>query len=85
MIETKECKYRLPCNWCDKFNKFCDMTEPIKIELPDANNCDHDWKAESTSMFPSDNGEPYYVTKYVCRKCYTTELIKTDVHGNRID
>lgn len=85
MIEMKECKYRLPCNWCDKFNKFCDMSEPIKIELPNANKCDHDWKVEHTYMFPSDNAEPYYVTKYVCRKCYETELVKTDRHGNRID
>lgn len=81
----KECKYKLPCNWCDKFNKYCDMTEPIKIELPDPNKCDHDWKVENIYMFPSNNGEPYYIAKHVCRKCHELELIKTDVHGNRID
>jgi hypothetical protein len=47
-VKMKECKYKLPCNWCDKFNKYCDMTEPIKIELPDPNKCDHDWKLEGS-------------------------------------
>lgn len=85
MVEVDNCKYRLPCNWCDKFNKFCDMTEPIKIELPNPNNCDHDWEVESTRVFPADGGKPYYITKYACRKCHTIRSEKTDTYGNRID
>lgn len=81
-----ECKYRLSCNWCDKFNKFCDMSESIEIKLPDPNNCDHDWKTESTYMFPpnGEDEEAYCVIKRVCRKCHESELIKTDIHGNYI-
>ena len=81
----KDCKYRLPCNWCDKFNRFCEMSESIEIMLSDSSNCDHDWKTEETYMFPSDKGEPYYVTKLVCRKCHESKKIKTDIHGNCID
>lgn len=71
----EECKYRLPCNWCDKFNKYCDMVEPIKIELPDPNKCDHDWKLETRYIYPSeDYKEMHYRGKYICRKCHTVEI-----------
>ena len=79
----KECEYRLPCNWCDKFNKFCDMVEPVKFELPDPNKCNHDWEVENY-MFSSDNGKPYYVNKYICRKCHESKATKTDINGNLI-
>ena len=60
----KECKYRLPCNWCDRLNKYCDMVEPIKIELPDSNNCDHDWEYSNTVKHTGGD----YI-HYRCRKC----------------
>jgi hypothetical protein len=60
----KECKYRLPCNWCDKFDKFCDMSESIEIKLPDANTCDHDWMLYKTVIHTG--GEDYHSR---CRKC----------------
>lgn len=72
MIEMKECKYRLPCNWCDKFNKYCDMTKPIKIELPDQNKCDHHWKLEG-SYVDSESGE--WKHKYICNKCHEIRMI----------
>lgn len=25
-MENKECKYRLPCGWCDRKNKKCELT-----------------------------------------------------------
>ena len=78
----KECKYKLPCNWCDKFNKFCDMTEQIEIKLPDQNNCSHDWKIEQRIVFPPEdkNGKPYCVIKQVCRKCHEVEFVKDDIY-----
>ena len=81
------CKYRLPCNWCDKFDKYCDMVEPIKIEIPDANECDHDWKIEERFIYqPIDkNEEPYYRIKRVCHKCHTVEMVDMDMNGNYID
>ena len=72
----KDCKYRLPCNWCDRLNKYCDMVEPIKIELPDTNNCDHDWILEYSTLFPSDDWIPYYKNKYVCGKCHESKIEK---------
>lgn len=64
----KDCKYRLPCNWCDRLNKYCDMVESIKIELPDTNKCDHDWVLESTYQHPEDIRNRWY-KRYVCSKC----------------
>lgn len=74
----KECKYKLPCNWCDKFNKCCDMVEPIEIKLPDPNKCEHDWLTEQTYAYIDDNNNIQHVTLCVCRKCMTRERhIKT--------
>ena len=49
----KECKYRLPCNWCDKFEKHCNMI--------DDNSCEHDW------LYIGDNMGGYPC--YICSKC----------------
>lgn len=47
----KECKYRLPCNWCDRLNKYCDMVEPIEISNMTMGNCKHDWlKVKRTTI-----------------------------------
>ena len=71
----KECKYRLPCNWCDKLNKYCDITEPIKIELPNPDSCNHDWELECRyTNLSEDNRNYYYRYKYVCRKCYEVKI-----------
>lgn len=73
----QDCKYRLPCNWCDKFNKFCDMSESIEIKLPDPNNCEHDWSIEATYyVYPTEskNEYPRYRVKRVCRKCHAIEM-----------
>lgn len=74
MVNFKECKYKLPCNWCDKFNKYCDMTEPIKIEFPDPEKCDHDWILEEIYVYPSEDFKMYHRGKYICRKCHTVEV-----------
>lgn len=71
----KECKYRLPCNWCDKLNKLCDMTEPIKIELPDPNKCNHDWRHQK-SYINAETGE--YKHKYICNRCYEVRMIHNE-------
>lgn len=80
----KECKYRLPCNWCDKHNKYCDMVEPITIDLSNIDKCNHIWEVEKKYIYPpeSKNVEPYCIVKRVCCKCHASELLKTDINGN---
>ena len=68
----KECKYRLPCDWCDKFNKKCEEVD--YYELPNPNTCDHDWILEERYMYPSEDYKVRHRGKYVCRKCYAVEV-----------
>ena len=75
----KECKYRLPCNWCDKLNKYCDMSEPIKIELPNSDKCDHDWKYED-SYINTETGQ--WKHKYVCHKCHELRMVYNETELN---
>lgn len=73
----KECKYRLPCNWCDRLDKYCDMVEPIEIKLSDTNKCNHDWVYDKTTI--NTAGRNIY---YHCTKCWATKLEEYDVNGN---
>mgnify|MGYP003318824611 CR=1 FL=1 len=70
--EIKECKYRLPCNWCDRHNKYCDMVEPIEIELP-KQKCNHEWK------YGIQSKTGYH---YVCTKCGTMKVVPLSNLGN---
>lgn len=68
----KECKYRLPCNWCDKFNKKCEEVDYYK--LPDPNICLHDWILEKIYACNSEESTLKYRGKFVCRKCHAVEI-----------
>lgn len=60
-----ECRYKLPCGWCDKFDKEC------KIECENRTlpfECDHDW-IENSSYFFSHNKEIWIHIDYHCRRC----------------
>ena len=63
----KECKYRLPCNWCDVTNNYCDMAEPSTTKCE---HDEHEWvfykSTENTS------GSQIY---YRCRKCGAIRMI----------
>lgn len=66
----KDCKYRLPCGWCDRRNEFCLLYgsfEPndSSFEQND-NDCKHTWIYAGQD----ENGE-----KCVCSKCYTTKTV----------
>lgn len=54
----KECKYRLPCNWCDKFDKHCDMTKQ--------DTCEHDW------LYIGENAIGN--SCYICSKCQMLKI-----------
>lgn len=87
----RDCQYRLPCGWCDKYDRQCLLIEyeaskqkQEKILKP--TECEHDWEIEYTYMsIPEDkNKEAYYVNKYICRKCHESKVTKTDINGNLI-
>ncbi len=61
------CKYKLPCNWCEKFDKQCTECESDK--------CDHDWTSDLTYVIHPDNKMPVYKEVFVCRKCGKTEIV----------
>ena len=44
----QDCKYRLPCAWCDKYNRLCEAVlfeihkeEQEKNKKPE--KCNHEW------------------------------------------
>lgn len=70
----QECKYRLPCNWCDKYDRMC---EAVLYEIykenqeknvgrpePKEKKCDHQWSFWETR---ENTGGTY--TYYRCNKC----------------
>lgn len=68
----KECKYRLPCNWCDRLNKYCDMVEPVTIV--NTIKCEHEW-----GFYKSIEDTGGRRTYYRCYKCGAIKLV--DEHG----
>jgi len=93
VIEIKECKYRLPCGRCDKYDKDCDIaiaemqmkndffTEPKKaIDYPVhslKDNCIHNWELHFDNDSSSDTG-----TYYVCSKCGTISTTTLEILNN---
>lgn len=78
-MKVKDCKYRLPCNWCDKYDRRCEavLLEIYKQEQdknvgkPESKECEHDWtlKAFEPTNYTNEIGKRYYNEKYVCTKC----------------
>ena len=72
----KECKYRLPCDWCDKFNKKCEEVD--YYEFPNPDKCNHDWQLENIYVNYASENELRHRAKYVCRKCHSVEIREVD-------
>ena len=82
----QECKYRLPCNWCDKYDRMCEAVL-IEIELEKqknncypytliptvkSNKCEHDWHLVGTLT-----GTKSMYKTYICTKCGEEETHRT--------
>lgn len=52
----KDCKYRLPCGICDKYDMDCCA--------PKEKECEHDWALDETVI-----GSFSVANYYVCSKC----------------
>ena len=74
----QDCKYRLPCNWCDKYNRMC---EAVLFEIhkqqeeenvgkqnlkQNLNECEHEWRYEGQL------GNRHH---YTCIKCNTLKAV----------
>lgn len=68
----KECKYRLPCDWCDKFNKKCEKVD--YYELPNPSACNHDWVFVKQTT--NTGGAEVH---YRCKKCHEYMIKNDDV------
>ena len=66
------CKYKLPCNWCDKFDKQC-----TEIDCKHNNTCDHDW-IHHHGYYSWNEKEQLPIKEIVfqCRKCGETKIEK---------
>ena len=59
MVEIANCIYATPCNWCTKWDKACDKTNPTMTTPKKLNECDHEYVRRWVS------GE----LEYICHKC----------------
>lgn len=84
----RDCKYRLPCAWCDKYDRPCEacLYEITKNEMVKMNNeperipvsneigehCCHDWKDILASYI---EGNKYVLC--VCENCKEVKLFQS--------
>lgn len=66
---VQDCKYRLPCAWCDKYDRPCQAVEyEIARQEREKNlipiKCDHNWNFRQTVT--TTGGTDYH---YRCSKC----------------
>lgn len=71
-----ECKYKLPCNWCEKFDKQCsEMNCSCNNTFKNIQECEHDWMFYySYSCYEEKEKRYYYRQVYKCRKCGITKI-----------
>lgn len=64
----KDCRYRLPCNWCDKHNRMCDEVlfeiHKQEQENTELKECEHEWIMIGSTIDSFD-----VVNHYTCSKC----------------
>lgn len=64
-----DCKYKLPCNWCDKFNKQC-----TEINCKHNDKCNHDWVCHHWYSYWNEKEQcPVREIIFQCRKCGETK------------
>lgn len=75
----KDCKYRLPCVWCDKYDRQCLLVEYEAAKQEREKNskpkeCEHDWVFYESRTHTG--GTDVY---YKCYKCGAIKLVCNDV------
>lgn len=79
------CKYRLPCAWCEKYDRECLVVkyENEKQEQEkklSSIKCDHEWNCYKT--VPHTGGTDYY---YRCNKCGALKLKSSNGYTYKCD
>ena len=77
-MKEQPCKYRLPCGWCDKYDRRCEHIEALIAEADweKEHGCEHDWVLWSTT---ENNLKLFsYTNIYVCTKCGKTDIRKIE-------
>lgn len=75
----KECKYRLPCDWCDRCNKLCDMS---MIGIPISECKYHEWRTERAEAVTKEGAGcvTYYTLR--CSVCGKTRIKRVEFDSN---
>ena len=75
----KDCKYRPPCNWCDKYDRMCeavllDIYKEEQKKNTEPKECEHKWieRIEKTDLH-NGHGESYYIQRKYCVECGVAE------------
>ena len=63
----QDCKYRMPCGWCDRHNRLCDIVQyEINKKNENPEKCEHKWRYEGQL------GNRHH---YKCIKCDTLKAV----------
>lgn len=69
----ENCKYRLPCGWCDRHNRLCDIVQYEINKKP--KECNHNWTIEvSKTDYMDEYGNEYCVVHKHCSECGATDV-----------
>lgn len=67
-MDIKDCKHRLPCNWCNKYDRQCEHIETL---IAEANwekiiehECEHEWY-----QYIIDYDKKRRYVAHICSKC----------------
>ena len=83
-IIVQDCKYRLPCNWCDKYNRRCEHIEFITTKMhfetiakeKEKEEHEHNWNVIQIreSDYKDEDGNKYCNVYKYCSKCGYVEI-----------
>lgn len=76
----EECKYRLPCGRCEKFNKDCDAPKDNDLSNNTKHWCEHEWVYNDAEVADyTENGKRRYHLRRRCIHCgLVHEKLSTD-------
>lgn len=76
----RDCKYRLPCGSCDKYDRDCEalQLEIFKQEQNECQNvCKHNWVLEEQEIIK----QKVSYKRYKCSTCGEEQITRTEVRN----
>lgn len=79
----RDCKYRLPCAWCDKYDRPCEAVQyEVHKQEQEKNSkpteCDHEWKLEEQEIIRQKSS----YKRYKCSICGKEQIRKDEIQDN---